>query len=223
MAQRKFIAYYRVGTQKQGHSGLGIDAQKATVATYLKGTPGWLVGEYIEVETGKATNALERRPELRAALAQCKRERATLVIAKLDRLARSLRFVTSLIETGVSFIAADMPHADKTMLHHHAVMSEWERDAISRRTKEALARAKARGVKLGVKGYANLKPNIEYRRKQADAYADTLRDEILGLCERGLSQRAIVERLNSMDVKAPRGGRWYLPTLQRVMARVSAP
>ena len=118
---------------------------------------------------------------------------------------------------------ADMPEANKTMIQMYAVMGEWERDAISRRTKEALAQAKARGVKLGTKGYANLRPNIEQRRKLADAHADKLRHAILGLCERGLSQRAIVEQLNAMGVTAPRGGRWHLPTLQRVMARLSAP
>jgi DNA invertase Pin-like site-specific DNA recombinase len=223
MAHGRFIAYYRVSTQQQGQSGLGLDAQRHSVLTYLNGG-GWeLVGEFTEVETGKGANALDRRPQLRAALALCKKEGATLILAKLDRLARNVHFVTGLIEAGVDFRVADMPEADKTMIQMYAVMSEWERDAISRRTKEALAQAKARGVKLGVKGYANLKPNIEQRRRQADAHASKLGDVILGLCERGLSQRAIVEQLNTMGVAAPRGGRWHLPTLQRVMARVSAP
>ena len=223
MAHGKFVAYYRVSTQKQGQSGLGLDAQRNNVLTYLNGG-GWeLVGEFTEIETGKGANALERRPQLRAALALCKAKGATLVLAKLDRLARNVHFVTGLIEAGVDFRVADMPEADKTMIQMYAVMSEWERDAISRRTKEALAQAKARGVKLGTKGYANLRPNIEQRRKQADTYADKLRDAIFGLCERGLSQRAIVAELNALEIKAPRGGRWHLPTLQRVMARVSVP
>src|SRR5690242_17040646 len=132
----RFVAYYRVSTQQQGRSGLGLDAQRKAVADYLNGGRWTLVAEFTEVETGKGSNALDKRPELRAALALCKKRKATLVIAKLDRLARNVHFVSGLIESGVEFVAADMPQANKTMIQMYAVMSEWERDAISRRTKD---------------------------------------------------------------------------------------
>ena len=143
MAQGKFVAYFRVSTARQGVSGLGLEAQRAAVESYLNGGRWQLVADYTEVETGKGSNALDRRPQLRAALDHCKRERATLVIAKLDRLARNVHFVSGLIESGVDFVAADMPQANKVMLQMHAVMSEWERDQISARTKAALQAAKA--------------------------------------------------------------------------------
>ncbi|WP_235869986.1 recombinase family protein [Shigella boydii] len=149
MANGKFIAYYRVSTTKQGKSGLGLAAQREAVSAYIRITAGEVVDEFEEIETGKDSNALERRPQLRAALAVCKKQGATLLIAKLDRLARNVHFVTGLIETGINFVAADMPHADKVMIQMHAVMSEHERDQISARTKAALAAAKARGKVLG--------------------------------------------------------------------------
>src|SRR5438132_1230133 len=146
MTQGTFVAYYRVSTQKQGCSGLGLEAQRACVADYLNGGNRALLAEFTEVETGKGSDALDRRPQLRAALEACRKPKAKLVIAKLDRLARNVHFVSGLIESGVEFVAADMPQASKTMIQIYAVMSEWERDAISRRTREALAAAKARGV-----------------------------------------------------------------------------
>ena len=220
MAHGKFVAYYRVSTQKQGQSGLGLEAQKAGVLSYLDGG-GWkLIEEFTEVETGKGANALDRRPQLRAALALCKKQKATLVIAKLDRLARNVHFVSGLIESGVEFVAADMPQANKTMIQMYAVMSEWERDAISKRTKEALAAAKARGVKLGTAGPANLRHAIDQRQAEADAYAEKWRGVLLGLKSRGFRQRAIADEMNSRDIKSPRGGQWHLPTVQRVMARL---
>ncbi|MFM0093574.1 recombinase family protein [Paraburkholderia sediminicola] len=131
----KFVAYYRVSTTRQGLSGLGLEAQRRAVSDYL-GADAWeLVGEFTEVESAKGADALARRPELRAALSLCKKKRATLIIAKLDRLARNVNFVTSLMEAGIDFKAADMPHADKVMLQMYAVMGEWERDQISKRTK----------------------------------------------------------------------------------------
>lgn len=163
MANGKFIAYFRVSTDKQGKSGLGLDAQREAVMRYLNGGSWDMAGEFTEVETGKGSNALDKRPQLRAALEMCRKMKATLVIAKLDRLARNVHFVSGLIESGVEFVAADMPQANKVMIQMHSVMAEWERDQISKRTKEALAAAKARGVVLGKTGPANLKRNIEER------------------------------------------------------------
>jgi DNA invertase Pin-like site-specific DNA recombinase len=222
MAHGKFVAYYRVSTQKQGQSGLGIEAQRAAVETYLNGGGWQLVDEFTEVETGKGADALDRRPQLRAALALCKKVKATLVIAKLDRLARNVHFVSGLIETGVEFVAADIPQANKTMIQMFAVMSEWERDAISKRTKEALAAAKARGIKLGAAGAGNLRPSLEKRQADADAFAENLRGLISAYQARDLSQRGILEELNRLEVKSPRGGSWSLQTVQRLIARLAA-
>jgi DNA invertase Pin-like site-specific DNA recombinase len=220
MAQGKFVAYYRVSTQEQGRSGLGLEAQRQAVETYLNGGRWMLIQEFTEIETGKGANALDKRPQLRAALELCGKRKATLVIAKLDRLARNVHFVSGLIESGVEFIAADMPQANKTMLQMHAVMSEWERDAISKRTKDALAAAKARGVKLGVKGAENLRKVNDQRHSYAQAHANKVRGVFLGFKARGLSQRQIVDELNDLNIRAPRGGSWYLPTVQRVLARI---
>lgn len=220
MAQGKFVAYYRVSTQQQGRSGLGLEAQRTAVETYLNGGRWTLIEQFTEVETGKGADALDRRPQLRAALALCKKRKATLVIAKLDRLARNVHFVSGLIESGVEFVAADMPQANKTMIQMYAVMSEWERDAISKRTKDALAAAKARGVQLGRTGPTNVKKMNEQRHADAQARADNLRATLRGLQEHGLPQREIAAELNRLGIKAPRGGDWHLRTVQRVLARI---
>jgi DNA invertase Pin-like site-specific DNA recombinase len=219
MANGKFIAYYRVSTQKQGQSGLGLEAQKASVASYLNGGTWELMGEFVEVETGKGANALDKRPKLRAALEACHKHGTTLIIAKLDRLARNVHFVSGLLETGCDFVAADMPQANKVMIQMHAVMSEWERDQISVRTKAALAAANARGVKLGIAGKANLKRNIEERKNTANTFAGKLARVIQGFKASGLSQRAMVAQLNQLGIRTARGGEWSLVQLQRIMKR----
>lgn len=215
-----FISYIRVSTQQQGKSGLGLEAQRAAVQAFVTGQQGTIAAEFVEIETGKGFNALDKRPQLRAALAQCKKIGAKLVIAKLDRLARNVAFIAGLIESGVDFIAADMPQANKVMLQMHAVMSEWERDQISARTKAALAAAKARGTVLGVAGTSNLKPNIEARQEAANAFAQRLQGVLAGFKAQGLSQRQQVNELNALGVKTARGGQWSLAQLQRVMARL---
>jgi DNA invertase Pin-like site-specific DNA recombinase len=140
-----FVAYYRVSTDKQGASGLGLEAQQAAVQSYLNGGRWRLVAEFTEVESGKRNN----RPRLAEALAVCRRRKATLVIAKLDRLARNVHFISGLLETGVNFVATDCPNDDRFMLHIRAAIAEDEARKISNRTKAALAAAKARGVELG--------------------------------------------------------------------------
>src|SRR6185312_4371147 len=145
MASGRFIAYYRVSTQQQGRSGLGLHAQRQAVSAYLDGGAWQLVAEFTEVETGKGSNAL-------------------------DRLARNVHFITDLIESGTDFVAVDMPNANKVMLQMHAVMSEWERDQISARTKAALAQARARGVVLGAAGAHNLARHRETRTRDAQSF-----------------------------------------------------
>jgi DNA invertase Pin-like site-specific DNA recombinase len=143
------------------------------------------------------------------------------LIAKLDRLARNVHFVSGLIETGVDFIAADMPNANKVMIQMHAVMSEWERDQISERTKAALAAAKARGVVLGATGPANLKRHTQQRQEAAGAFQQRLRPVLSGFIAQGLTRRAMVTQLNLLQIKAPRGGAWSLGQVQRVVQACS--
>lgn len=215
----KFISYIRVSTAKQGASGLGLEAQQAAVTTYVQ-AKGELIAQYVEVETGKGSNALARRPQLRSALDACKRQGAVLLIAKLDRLARNVHFVSGLLESGADFVAADMPNANKTMIQIHSVMAEWERDQISARTKAALAAAKARGVTLGTAGPANLKRNIAERQAAADAFAARLGGLVAAFRARGMSQRAMVAELNAVGVSAPSGGLWGQLQLQRMLRRI---
>ena len=143
-----FVAYYRVSTSKQGKSGLGLEAQQMAVLEYLNGGSWELVEEFTEIESGKRAD----RKELAAALKACKKQGATLVVAKLDRLARNLGFVVALMESGVEFICCDMPQANKFTIQILAAVAENERDNISVRTKAGLAAAKARGVVLGNHG-----------------------------------------------------------------------
>lgn len=220
MTITRFVSYLRVSTLQQGRSGLGLEAQRAAVAAHLKNCKGELLQEFVETETGKGCNALERRPQLRAALAFCKKTGATLLIAKLDRLARNVHFISGLLETGVDFLAADMPAASKTMIQMFSVLAEWERDQISARTKAALAAAKARGVELGVSGPANLRRNVEERQQAAKTFAEKLMPVLSGLQAAGLSQSQQVARLNEIGITAPRGGRWSRTQLQRTLKRL---
>src|SRR6478672_9282933 len=142
MGSGRFIAYYRVSTAQQGRSGLGLDAQQAAVLAYLNGGSWALLEEFTEIESGKRSD----RPQLAAALAACRLHKATLVIAKLDRLARNVAFVSALMEAGVEFVAVDFPQANRLTIHILAAVAEHEASMISARTKAALAAAKARGV-----------------------------------------------------------------------------
>src|SRR5262249_55450711 len=141
MMRGKFIAYYRVSTDRQGKSGLGLDAQRKAVVDYLDGGKWTLLDEFTEIESGKRND----RPELEKALAACKKHRAKLVIAKLDRLSRNLAFIAVLMDRKVDFVCCDNPTATKFTIHILAAVAEHERDAISARTKAALAAAKANG------------------------------------------------------------------------------
>lgn len=220
MASGKFIAYYRVSTQKQGASGLGLDAQREAVSRFLNGGDWELVAEFQEVETGKGADALGKRPQLKAALAACRKEGATLIIAKLDRLARNVHFVSGLMESKVKFVACDMPEANELTIHIMAAFAEHEAKRISQRTKDALAIAKSRGVVLGKAGPSNLRPNIEARQNAANQFAERLRPVFESMKARGLSQRAMVEELNNIGVPAVKGGGWRLAQVQRLLSRI---
>lgn len=217
MTPPKFIPYYRVSTARQGESRLGLEAQREAVRQYLA-AGGWPpVEEYTEIETGKGANALERRPQLQAAIAACKRHKATLVIAKLDRLARNVHFITGLLESGVMFCAADMPQADKMMLQIHAVMAEAEGDRISQRTKAALAAAKARGTVLGKHGRELARQHRDAAQKRAQELAPAVRDLLLA----GYGARRLAAELNARQVPTPTGGgRWHPTSAARLAKRL---
>lgn len=220
MVNGKFISYIRVSTVRQGASGLGLEAQQEAVKRFLNGGSLELIGEFLEVETGKGSDALSKRPQLKAALETCRKQGATLVIAKLDRLARNVHFVAGLMESKVKFVACDMPEANELTIHIMAAFAEHEAKRISERTKAALAVAKARGVKLGQEGTKNLRPNIERRQQAATSFAQKLAPIFEGMAARGLSQRQMVEELNSVGLPTFRGGVWRLSQVQRVLDRL---
>jgi len=202
----KFVAYYRVSTDRQGKSGLGLDAQREAVTSYLNGGSWQLVQEFVEVESGKRAD----RPQLAAALAACRKHKAKLVIAKLDRLSRNLAFVATIMESGVEFVAVDNPHANKLTIHILAAVAQHEREMISERTKAALAAARARGTQLGnprlaaaaKRGVASIKANA----RQFAANVLPIIEEI----ERSgvTSHNAIAAKLNERRVPTARGGKW---------------
>lgn len=213
----KFVAYYRVSTARQGQSGLGLEAQREAVMAYLNGGHWELLEEFTEVETGKGSNALDRRPVLRDAIAYAKRHKAKLIIAKLDRLARNVHFVSSLMEARVPFVCADMPEANELTINILASVAQYERELISQRTKAALARVKERGVKLG---NPNLVADNSKRVDDAQAFAESLRATLTALRAQGFTQRRMVDELNKLGVKTARGGVWSLLQLQRVLGRL---
>lgn len=217
MSHDQFVTYFRVSTARQGASGLGLDAQRQTVAQYLSGSARTVLAEFVEVETGKGSNALEKRPELRRALELCRKSGATLLIAKLDRLARNVHFVSGLMESKVKFVACDLPEANQLTIHIMAAFAEHEARRISERTRDALAAAKARGVVLGATGPANLKRNNRQRLEAANAFQQRLMPVLNGFVARGLSRRAMVDQLNALNIKAPRGGMWSLVQVQRIV------
>jgi DNA invertase Pin-like site-specific DNA recombinase len=212
-----FVTYFRVSTARQGISGLGLDAQRLTVTQYLSGATRTVLAEFLEVETGKGANALDRRPELRKALELCRKSGATLLIAKLDRLSRSVNFVSGLMESKVKFVACDLPEANQLTIHIMAAFAEHEARRISERTRDALAAAKARGVVLGATGPANLKRHTQERQAAAKTFQARLKPVLDGFIGQGLSRRAMVEQLNALGIAAPRGGAWSLGQVQRVV------
>lgn len=220
MANGKFVAYYRVSTRKQGASGLGLEAQQAAVMQYLNGGQWELIGEYTEVETGGGANALAKRPQLRAALAAAKKAKATLVIARLDRLARNVHFISGLLETGVEFVCTDMPTADRFQLHIYASFAELEKKKIGERTKAAYDSKKARCSAAGVEFKSNLANANEQRIQDADDFTTMVRPVFKALQDRKLSQRKMVAELNEQGIPASRGGKWNLIQVQRVLARL---
>ena len=208
-----FVAYYRVSTDRQGRSGLGLEAQRATVGRYLAGIGGILLAEHTEVETGRRND----RPELQKALAACRKHKARLVIAKLDRLSRNVAFIATVMDAGVEFVACDNPHATRLTLHILAAVAEQEREMISARTKAALQAAKARGVRLG----RNAERLAPANHATAVDRAWQIEHVLAELNRSGMTTREIAAELTARGITTPRGGRWHPQTVRRVMERVA--
>lgn len=224
MPNTKFIAYYRVSTQKQGRSGLGLDAQKKAVEDHIRSTQGRLLGEFKEVESGKHND----RPELTKALHRAKVTGSVLLVAKLDRLSRNAAFLLTLRDSGVEFVAADMPDVSSLTVGVMALIAQHEREAISSRTKAALAAAKDRGVKLGnpmgaaAFGDGGNDAAVARIRANADRFArENVAPIVADIRAGGIHSLAgIAEALNAREIQAPRGGRWYATSVRNLLQRL---
>ena len=221
----RFVSYLRVSTDKQGKSGLGIEAQRHQVEAHLQSISGELVTEVVEVESGKRNDS----PKLQEAIALAKAYNATLLIAKLDRLGRNAHFLLGLKEAGVKFVAADNPSANNLTIGILALIAEHEREAISDRVKRALAAAKARGTKLGgYRGYNGSATDLEKAREARTAKANNRARDYQLLFERlnpdgSVSLKAMAQKLNAEGVPTPRGkDQWQHGQVTRVYKRIAA-
>lgn len=212
---KKAIMYYRVSTERQGKSGLGLEAQKKAVKDFAKVNGYSLHREFVEVESGKK-NA---RTVLQQALTACKSENATLLIAKLDRLGRNVAFISKLMEAGVEFKAVDNPYAGKLIVHIMAAFAEHERDQISERTTAALKAAKTKGVELGYNGRYVLSKQNSIKAKE---FALKMKPKIEDLNEKGfVTVREIAEELNRQQVPTYRNNRWHPSTVHQLIKRIN--
>jgi DNA invertase Pin-like site-specific DNA recombinase len=215
----RFVSYFRVSTARQGRSGLGLDAQREAVAAYLNGGNWTVITDFVEVESGRKSD----RPELAMAMDLCRLTGATLVIAKLDRLARDAHFLLGLQKAGVEFVACDMPTANRLTIGIMALVAEEEARAISARTKAALAAAKARGTKLGGwRGGPVVDGTLgaEAARKGADVFAAGVAPMLRQMQGEGLSLRQMAARFTDKGIKTPRGGAWTAAAVRNALARV---
>jgi DNA invertase Pin-like site-specific DNA recombinase len=220
------VAYYRVSTNGQGKSGLGLEAQRAAVTRFCESEGITLGGEFTEVETGKGSDALDRRPQLRAALAAARKADAPVVVAKLDRLSRDVHFISGLMAKKVPFVVADLgADTDPFLLHLYASLAEKERALISQRTRDALAQAKQRGVVLGNPNIVEVqKKAAEVRRANADGFAANIRPIINEIRSTGVtSLRKIAAALDARGVRPLRADRWSAVQVSAVINREAAP
>ena len=217
----KYVAYYRVSTQKQGKSGLGLDAQRKMVADFVAANGGELASEYTEIESGKRDD----RPELMAAMKHANLVGGKLLVGKLDRLSRDLHFITSLQKSKVDFLVCDLPGCDSFTINIYGALAQREREMISARTKAGLAAAKARGVKLGTD---NLKPElvheasakgVQVRQQNANDFAAKVKPVIEALVGQGKSLRGVAAELDMIGVKTARGGKWTATAVKNALWR----
>lgn len=216
---QQYIIYYRVSTEEQGKSGLGLDAQRRDIDIFLNtysDQPSGVIATYTDIQSGKD----DHRPELSAAIEQAKATGAVLLVAKLDRLSRRVSFIAGLMEDKkLSFRVAQMPYADKFQLHIYAALAEQERDFISKRTKAALAAAKERGVKLGGLRDKTMQRN-KVRKEQAQQRAEELRAVLMPMKESGQTLEKMAAFLDASNWQTPRGGKWSKTQVSRVLARL---
>jgi DNA invertase Pin-like site-specific DNA recombinase len=224
MATGKFVAYLRVSTDKQGRSGLGIDAQLATITSYLNGGAWELLQKFREVESGKNS----KRPRLQEAMDECKRTGATLIIAKLDRLSRDPDFIGMVMKSSIDFVACDMPEANRFTIRIMAALAEKEREMISERTTAALKAAKARGIPLGKPENATpegrrkgIAASREVRQNKADSFARETRPIIEDYQRDGLSLRVIAAKLTERNILTARGktASWSHVAVKKILDR----
>ncbi len=221
--QGKFVAYYRVSTDRQGQSGLGIEAQQEAVRTFLNGGRWSVIGEFTEIESG-TRKRLKDRPMLKAALELARKQKATLVVAKLDRLARDVQFISTLLNGKVQFVCADMPQADRTFLQMVSVFAEYEAKRISERTKDALGALKRQGKKLGSPtpeiGSAE---GVKVIQAKADAYADKVGPIVRDIIRKSGADtlRDIAAALTARGIETPRGNNdWHPSQVSNLLKRI---
>jgi len=230
MATGTFVIYQRVSTEKQGRSGLGLEAQDKAIEDFLNGGDWSVVGRFVEIESGKQQT---NRPKLIEAIALAQATRSKLLIAKLDRLSRNAAFLLTLRDSGVEFICADMPDANRLTVGIMALVAEQEREQISARTKAALAAAKARGQVLGNPNGADClrrtgkhlegsSKGVAQIRANADAGAESLRGHLMNAIEAvgGVNLTRIAAELNRASIKTPRGGQWQAVQVGRLLDRL---
>ena len=217
------VAYYRVSTRQQQRSGLGIEAQRATIARFAEAEKLTIIAEYVEAETGKGADALDRRPQLAAALAAAKSAKCCVLVSKLDRLSRDVAFVSGLMAQRVPFIVAELGRdADPFMLHLYAALAEKERRLISERTKAALAIRKASGSKLG--NPSNIREAGDMGRATLMTAADDQARSLLPLLrmlrgEGAITIGAITRSLNERKIPTARGSRWHVSSVANLLTR----
>lgn len=220
---RQVVTYIRVSTAQQGRSGLGIEAQRAALARFVEAEGCEALAEFVEIETGKGADALDRRPQLAAALAMARKAKAAVLVAKLDRLSRDVAFISDLMARRVAFIVAELgADADPFMLHLYAALAEKERNLIAGRTKAALAAKKAQGVKLGnpVNLAAAGAKGAQTQRADADAFAANVLPIVRQIQAAGAATpRAIAAALNDRGVRTARGGDWHDSTVRNLLVR----
>lgn len=223
--QKRYVAYFRVSTVKQGRSGLGLEAQQSIVNEFIRQTNGTLINKFVEVESG---NQDTNRPQLQAALKACRQTRATLLIAKLDRLSRSAAFLMTLQEANTPFVACDMPEMNETVVGIMAVIARTERKMIGERTRVALQAAKQKGVKLGnprlkagnaMSALAASLANQEAARARASDLVDVVED---ARNQGHTTLRAIASHMNNLGIATPRGGVWFASSVKNLLKQLAA-
>jgi DNA invertase Pin-like site-specific DNA recombinase len=221
---QEFIAYRRVTQSERRRPAARLEAQAAAILKFVQSRAGVLLRDFVEREAGKGSQALELRPQLQEAMALAKERQAVLVVSTLDRLSRNVRFLSGLLEAGVEFAAADTPDADAFMLHIYAGVAQRAREQVGGRISASLQAKKRAALASGqpnpLGNPSTLKPHIQRRAEDAQAFADRLAPTLRAYRSAGMSQRQMVEALNEQGIRAASGGTWSLVQLQRVLARL---